>query len=519
MEDLKINIQPQAGILGVFSRLNYKPWYAIGEFVDNSTASFFQHERTMNFYRIKKITVKVTYDVDLNRLTIIDDAFGMELTDFQRAIKLDSKPDNINGRNEFGMGLKTAASWFGNVWSVESTQLGSSNKYYAKIDINKLREEHLNTINIERSDVSKEEHGTVIVIDDVTKKINAPKTQAKIKDLLSSMYRRDIKSGKVDIWFNNELLKFEDYKVLKFRNNEWKKYLDFDFDFNDKKYKVSGFVAIMEKGSFPKAGFSLFRYDRVVIGGIDENYKPNEIFGQAQSQISLKLFGELNMEDFPVNQAKDGFVWNDGLEDEFIRNLRLNILDYIQIANMSKQQRADEEEFDKPVSNKVEEEVKRSFDNIVIDDIEPRESHEQHESEENNNNLVDLFNIEMRESNNIASEIVIDSCREYTVHLNQVEIRTFQVYWKISDNSNWIEYDGEENKIVININHPFFKPYSKDEDFKVLLDKFVVAYISAEEMAKMVPNFPNVPNGYVLPSTIRSNMNKILRKLSEDGGE
>jgi len=71
---------------------------------------------------------------------------------------------------------------------------------------------------------------------------------------------------------------------------------------------VNGFVAIMEKGSFPNAGFALFRYNRVIIGGIDQNYKPSKIFVQAQSQISLKLFGELNMEDFPVNQAKDGFV-------------------------------------------------------------------------------------------------------------------------------------------------------------------------------------------------------------------
>lgn len=519
MDDLKLNIQPQAGILGVFSRLNYKPWYAIGEFVDNSTASFFTHERTMNFYRIRKITVKVIYDSELNRLTITDDAFGMELTDFQRAIKLDSKPDNINGRNEFGMGLKTAASWFGNIWSVESTQLGSTNKYYAKIDINKLREEHLNTINIERNDVSKESHGTTIIIDDVTKKINAPKTQTKIKDLLSSMYRRDIKSGKVDIWFGNELLKFEDYKVLKFRNNEWKKNLDFEFEFNENKYKVTGFVAIMEKGSFPKAGFSLFRYDRVVIGGVDENYKPNEIFGQAQSQISLKLFGELNMEDFPVNQAKDGFVWDDGLEDEFIKNLRLNILDYIQIANMSKQQRVEEEEFNKPSSDKVEEKVKKSFDNIIINDSDENIEKITSAESENSDNLVELFNIEMKENNNSVSDVVIDSRREYTVHLNQFEKRTFKVFWKISDNSNWIEYDNDENIIIININHPFFKPYSKDEDFKVLLDKFVVAYISAEEMAKMVPNSGNIPNGYVLPSTIRSNINKILRKLSEGGEE
>lgn len=33
-ETHELNIQPQAGVIGVFSRLNYKPWYAIAEFVE-----------------------------------------------------------------------------------------------------------------------------------------------------------------------------------------------------------------------------------------------------------------------------------------------------------------------------------------------------------------------------------------------------------------------------------------------------------------------------------------------------
>ena len=43
-----LNIQPQAGVLGVFSRLNYKPWYAIAEFVDNSTQSYYSNKKELN---------------------------------------------------------------------------------------------------------------------------------------------------------------------------------------------------------------------------------------------------------------------------------------------------------------------------------------------------------------------------------------------------------------------------------------------------------------------------------------
>ena len=63
-----LNIQPQAGVLGVFSRLNYKPWYAIAEFVDNSTQSFYNNEKILVANGIKTVTVRVEYDFENNVL-------------------------------------------------------------------------------------------------------------------------------------------------------------------------------------------------------------------------------------------------------------------------------------------------------------------------------------------------------------------------------------------------------------------------------------------------------------------
>ncbi|MCQ2111310.1 MAG: ATP-binding protein, partial [Bacteroidaceae bacterium] len=111
-----LNIQPQAGVIGVFSRLNYKAWYAIGEFVDNSTQSFYSHQEELKLHGIEEVEININYDVERDILTITDTAFGMERYDFARAVKVDSPPENKNGRNEFGMGLKTAASWFGTIW-------------------------------------------------------------------------------------------------------------------------------------------------------------------------------------------------------------------------------------------------------------------------------------------------------------------------------------------------------------------------------------------------------------------
>ena len=45
---LKINIRPQVTILSVLKHLNYRPWFAIAEFVDNSMESYRRHVDSIN---------------------------------------------------------------------------------------------------------------------------------------------------------------------------------------------------------------------------------------------------------------------------------------------------------------------------------------------------------------------------------------------------------------------------------------------------------------------------------------
>ena len=147
----------------------------------------------------------------------------------------------------------------------------------------------------------------------------------------------------VRIEYDGEPLYYDDHDCLSFRNRTWRKDLEFLFEFDGQIHCVTGFVGILAHGGFGRAGFALFRRNRVVVGGEDFNYKPEEIFGQAQSTIAHKLFGELDLDDFPVNQAKDGFVWDDGLEEEFIKQLKSHIEEYIKIAKITNKDREKEE--------------------------------------------------------------------------------------------------------------------------------------------------------------------------------
>lgn len=527
---MELNIQPPASILNVFSRLSYKPWYAIAEFVDNSTQSFISHEEELTSSPdFDKLIVDVRYNAQNNTLTVRDNAFGMEIDRFRDAILLDSRNDSQSGRNEFGMGLKTAASWFGKVWKVTSTQYGSTNRYTATVDIPMLDELHLQDTRIYRDYVAVDSHGTEIVIEQVTKKITGSRTIGKIRDLLSSMYRRDINNRNIEIWFNGEPILFDEYPILtNFRGKSWKKDLDFIVEFDNNSYHVTGFVAIMNPGSFPKAGFALFRQDRVVIGGTDNNYKPAQIFGQAQSQKSLKLFGELNMNDFPVNQAKDGFIWDDGLEDAFIEALKDNIQEYIDIADMSIKERANEMQFSDQASSELQQDVSETIDNAFHQEGSNEESQDTDNcNDANQANGPYTDGTESGDGDSDISEYIntvlnlqpadeyVSTTRIYNVPLSPVITVNFSVQWARGSKKYWIEYtakDDDNYDVLINIDHPFFMPFTKADGFQKVLEKFALAFILAERQAKLGSD----RQGYIQTSTIKNYMNRFLEKLAED---
>lgn len=514
--EIELNIQPQAGVIGVFSRLNYKAWYAIGEFVDNSTQSFYSHQEELKQHGVEDVEINIYYDAEQDILTITDTAFGMERDDFARAVKVDSPPENKSGRNEFGMGLKTAASWFGNIWSVQSTQYGSPNQYFTEINIPEMREKNINTVTIHRSQVDPSTHGTSIVIRDITKKIGSGRTKGKIVELLKSMYRRDLDTGVVHINYDGDPLYYEEYSCLKFRDKVWRKPVDFSFEFDGNPHHVVGFVGILAKGGgFDRAGFALFRRNRVVIGGDEYNYKPTEIFGQIQSQVSLRLFGELDLDDFPINQAKDGFVWDDGLEEAFLQALKPRIKDYIEIARISNKDREEEEARSKNVSDEVQTQTQNAINHAfgnVDTPTGPSESQmlslfSQSEMEE-----ISLFKKYQVEQNNLPEE-VDGHIRTYNIDLDSVTKYKIQLQWTIANSQKWISVEKKVDNTVeiqLNINHPFFKPFSAKADFKLVLEKFAIAFALAELRAIDNSN----EDGSISPLAFRTNINKFLRELA-----
>src|SRR5215467_13055071 len=125
----RINIRPEVTILSVLRHLNYKPWFALAEFVDNSIQSFLSsRERLISEDgRGFQLKVEIEYeDSGETRLTVRDNAAGICERDYARAFRPAEIPPDRSGLSEFGIGMKSAACWFGSRWRVRTSALGEA---------------------------------------------------------------------------------------------------------------------------------------------------------------------------------------------------------------------------------------------------------------------------------------------------------------------------------------------------------------------------------------------------------
>lgn len=322
-----INIRPGVSILSVLKHLNYKPWFALAEFVDNAIQSYLEHEDELKQLEGPDFKLIVNIDVDPSengKITIRDNAAGIYQKDYARAFRPAAIPPDRSGLNEFGMGMKSAACWFAESFIVRTGALGESVAREVFFDVNKIIKDSLEELSIKTEPKDPSIHYTSIVLSGLHRPLHG-NTVAKVKEHLKSIYREYVRRGILELSFNGEPLVYEEPKVLaaryyKHEDGEpvvWKKEINFDLGGG---LKASGFAAIRETASISGAGFALFRRQRVIQGSADEGYRPEYIFKKANSFTYQRLFGELHLEGFEVSHTKDGFRWEDN-EEAFLQLL------------------------------------------------------------------------------------------------------------------------------------------------------------------------------------------------------
>src|SRR5579859_744403 len=324
----KVNIRPEVSVLSVFPHLNYRPWFALAEFVDNSLQSYISCRDILEQAEGPSFKLRVKFDfsaLDTGTISVRDNAAGIQAEDYQRAFKTAAAPADQSGLSEFGVGMKSAACWFAQYWSVRTKAIGEEVERLVEFNVDQIVRDSIEELESVELPAKAQLHGTEITLRRLHS-IPQGRTVSKIKDHLASIYRCFIRDGLLELEFNGEPLTYSQPSILNtrfFKDDagepiSWCKNIDLDFGGG---LRVYGFAALRETASTSGAGFALFRRQRLIQGSQDEGYRPEFVFRKSNSFTYQRLFGELHVEGFEVSHTKDGIKWAEH-EDIFLEFLK-----------------------------------------------------------------------------------------------------------------------------------------------------------------------------------------------------
>jgi hypothetical protein len=322
--ETEMSVGPKA--IDAYSRLSYTMWFALAEFVDNSTQSRLNYGTLVDEILRDKgqpLTVSIIHDRPTKTITIEDNSIGMTRDDLIAALRIANPTPDSKGRSKYGMGMKTAACWIGAKWTVTTCEWGSGEEWTATVDVDAIAN-HGAKVPLTMSKVDKDKHGTLITISNLRRVIQR-RAEEIIKTYLGSMYMFDLRpddKGQVamKLTYNGE-------EVTPPQENDW----DTDpsgavmrrdlpeLTIGDK--TVKGWIGVLRKGGRKYGGFSLFQNGRQ-IQGFPNAWKPRAIFGGvddegANNLVAQRLTGVLQLEGFVVSHTKDAVLF-EGEEEEAV---------------------------------------------------------------------------------------------------------------------------------------------------------------------------------------------------------
>lgn len=487
-----------------YKRLAYTAWHAIAEFVDNSTQSYFDYEDELKAAYLKEddgLHISVTYDRDWDNgqglLRIADNAMGMSYEDLDRALHIAQPPDNPTGRSRYGMGLKTAACWIGDLWKIRTKMLGDTQEYSVEVDVNAVATGQAQLPFETIPDRDPDLHYTIIEIEHHNQ-IWRGRTLGKIRDYLRSMYREDFRREILTLEWQGEALTWEDFPLEVSQDGSP---LRKDFDFSIDGKQVNGWVGILATGyrGRANAGFSIIHSGRVVRGW-PTAWRPHRLYGQIEGSndlVNQRLVGEIHLDEFDVSHTKDGILWIGEQEDEVDRQLYEHCVDY---RNFARDYRPTQEE--QPGPSEVEtlvaiDELKRELESPeMVDKVELKIVPPEQVIAESNQHIIES----------------VEAVREPTLCVTIGQQLVVKVYLvgELSANDPYVITEAahtSEVVVIVNSSHPHWGQLRGSEGIFNYLQHCVYDGVAEWQARSKVSS--------IQPSTIRRLKDNLLRVTFE----
>jgi hypothetical protein len=322
--EAELSVGPKA--INAYSRLSYTMWFALAEFVDNSTQSCLNYGNLIDDILVSEgqsLTVSIIHNRQTKEITIEDNSIGMTHDDLVAALQIANPTADSKGRSRYGMGMKTAACWIGSKWTVTTCEWGSGEEWTATVDVDAIANNNAKVPLAVRK-VDKSLHYTRIVIGGLRRVIQK-RSEETIKTYLGSMYMFDLrptKSGQIalKLTYNGEEIRPpEEYEWDTDPSGTVMKYDLPELTISGK--TVNGWIGVLRKGGRKYGGFSLFQNGRQ-IQGYPNAWKPKTIFGGvddegANNLVAQRLTGVLQLDNFVVSHTKDAILF-EGDEEELL---------------------------------------------------------------------------------------------------------------------------------------------------------------------------------------------------------
>ncbi len=347
-----VEIRPGVGFYRLIPALRYKSWVALGEMVDNSIQSFDKNRDTL--YKLHGASFKLIVEIEFGRgdnpwIAVKDNAAGIPESEFDRAFEPAAPPVDRSGISQYGIGMKSSACWFSQNFFIRTKALGEDTQKVVNFNIPMILELSSDRLDVLEVPKDVNDHGTTIEMRNLLQPLPTGTALAITKNYLRSMYREWLRSGELQLIVAGEKLSYTSPKWLvePYWPSDagvgdgpaitWIKDIDVELneswasDLSPEKTsmppRVTGFVAILEKGSTKTAGLSLVWRKKVVQGAgaeaqsQEDLYRPAQIYGGVNAFERQRLFGELDVSDLRVTSFKDAINWAPGQEEELIKKV------------------------------------------------------------------------------------------------------------------------------------------------------------------------------------------------------